>query len=201
MQSNLRPARQLLAFAGIVVAFLTIGVIGGRAASPRGCASFESQAGAQNYFLEAGGGVEHPVGKLDHDHDGVACEALDAPFVGYATLGYNKKRNFFYGTVSLPRSPTGRPRYPCLNGNHRRPHGPRLLNVYKVGHDGSAKPIFDRPGLGAEDRPTSGRLLWRGDRKVVVPGRYYAEFEGRIGSSHSGGSECPAFRSATVRLP
>ena len=62
----------------------------GDAASSRGCPSFKSQAEAQTYFVEAGGSIDHGIGKLDRDHDGVACEGLSGPFAGYATLGYNR---------------------------------------------------------------------------------------------------------------
>lgn len=199
MQSNVRPFRLLLALAAIGVAALALSPLGSSAAGPRGCGSFESQAEAQGYFLEQGGTIEQGVGSLDPDHDGVACEGMPAPYAGYATLGYNKKRDFFYGTASLPPS-AGGGEYPCLIGNRHFPDAPRRLNVYKVNADGD-KAIFDQFGLGAEAQPSTGRLVWRADRKTVVPGRYFAEFEEKARTSAYGGIECPAFRSPVVRLP
>lgn len=199
MQSNVRPLRLLLALAAIGAAALALSPLGSSAAGPRACGSFESQAEAQGYFVEQGGTIEQGVGNLDPDHDGVACEGMPAPYAGYATLGYNRKRDFFYGTASLPPSAAGG-EYPCLIGNRHFPDAPRRLNVYKVNADGD-KAIFNQFGLGSEAQPSSGRLVWRADRKTVVPGRYFAEFEEKARTSAYGGTECPAFRSPVVRLP
>jgi hypothetical protein len=199
MQSNLRPARQLLVFGVIAAGFLLTGASGSGAAAPT-CEDYRSQAAAQDHFLAAGGGVAHPVGKLDTDRDGVACEGLGGPYAGFATLGYNKRKNFFYGTASLPPSPSGKG-FACMFGNRRSAHAPRRVNVYRVGPGGKGEPIFNRSGLAAEGRPRSGRLVWRGDRKVVVPGRYYAEFEERAARTPSRGTRCPSFRSGIVHLP
>jgi hypothetical protein len=199
MQSNLRPLRFLLPLAVISVAALAVSPLGSSAAAPRGCPSFGSQAGAQGYFIDQGGSIEHGVGKLDPDHDGVACEGAPGPYAGYATLAYNKKRNFFYGTASLPPSASGG-EYPCLIGNRHFDDAPRRLNIYKVSDDGD-KALFNQFGLGAEAQPASGRLIWRADKKTVVPGNYFAEFEERARTYAYGGTECPAFRSPVVRLP
>jgi hypothetical protein len=200
MQSNLRPALPLFLVAMIAAAFFFVTAGSDGATVPR-CATYKSQAAAQADFIEAGGGVQHAVGALDPDHDGVACEGLGGPYAGYATLGYNKRKNFFYGTASLPRSASGNDDYPCMVGNSHFLEGPRRLNVFKVEPGGGGKPIFAQRGIGAEARPSSGRLLWRADRKVVIPGSYYAEFEERARSSPRGNSECPSFRSETVKLP
>nr|WP_300046273.1 excalibur calcium-binding domain-containing protein [uncultured Nocardioides sp.] len=45
----------------------------------RDCGAFASQAGAQNFFLNAGGGDPH---RLDDDGDGVACESNPCPCIG-----------------------------------------------------------------------------------------------------------------------
>lgn len=199
MQSNVRPLRLLLAPAVIAAAALAFAAIGSSAAAPRGCPSFGSQAEAQEYFIEAGGTIDHGVGSLDPDHDGVACEGSPGPYRGYATLGYNKKRDFFYGTVSMPPNPAGG-EFPCMIGNRHFPDAARRLNIYKVNGDGE-KAIFNQFGLGAEAQPSTGRLIWRADRKTVIPGLYFAEFEEKARTSASGGTECPAFRSPVVRLP
>ncbi|HSS32427.1 MAG TPA: excalibur calcium-binding domain-containing protein [Solirubrobacterales bacterium] len=199
MQSNVRPLRLLLSLAVVAVAALALLPLGSSASAPRGCGFFKSQAEAQDYFVGQGGTIEDGVGKLDPDHDGVACEGLTGPYAGYATLGYNKKRNFFYGVASLPPSGEGG-EYPCMIGNRHFSDAPRRLNVYKVTADGN-KPIFNQFGLGAEAQPETGHLIWRADRKVVIPGSYFAEFEERARTTAYGGIECPPFRSPIVRLP
>jgi hypothetical protein len=199
MQSNVRPLRLCLALAAIAAGALALSPLGSSAAAPRKCPSFKSQAEAQDYFIEQGGSIEQGVGKLDPDHDGVACEGMPGPYAGYATLGYNKKRDFFYGVASLPPSPAGG-EYPCLIGNRHFADAPRRLNVYKVNADGD-RALFNQFGLGAEAQPDSGHLVWRADKETVVPGLYFAEFEERARTSAYGGTECPAFRSPVVRLP
>lgn len=199
MQSNLRPLRLLPILAAISVLALVLSPLGSSAAAPRGCASFKSQAEAQDYFIDQGGSIEHGVGKLDPDHDGVACEGTSGPYAGYATLGYNKKRDFFYGVASLPPNRSGG-EYPCLIGNRHFADAPRRLNIYKVSGEGD-KALFNQFGLGAEAQPSTGRLIWRADKKTVIPGLYFAEFEERARTSAYGGTECPAFRSPVVRLP
>jgi hypothetical protein len=188
----------LIAFAG--AAFLLVGAVGTRAAQPRECSSFKSQAAAQQYFVEAGGSPKRPVGSLDPNHNGVACELLTRPFAGYATLAFNKVQRFLYGTVTLPGEGE-HPEYPCLFGNKHFPDAPRILNVYKVGPDGSGKPIFSQYGIGTEARPASGRLVWRVGRKRLGAGYYYVEIEEQIRSSPYERTQCPAFRSAAVPLP
>lgn len=197
MQSNIRPLAPLLALP-LALAFVLLGAVGSLAASPRDCGSFSSQAEAQAYFVEAGGSIEHSVGRLDPDHDGVACEGTDGPYAGYATIGYNKKRDFFYGTASMPPRPESG-EYTCLVGNPHFVDAARLVKIFRVTAAGD-KPVSDPGGVGTEARPASGRIVWRVDRKTVVPGRYFAEFEERQATSPSG-NECPAFRSAAVSLP
>lgn len=200
MQSNLRPYGRLLGPAVLLAALALWLPLGADAEGARGCGSFKSQAAAQHYFTE-GGGVKRRVGKLDRDRDGVACEELSGPFAGFATLGYNRKHDFFYGTVTMPADPSSGGNHPCMVGNRRFPDGPRRLNVYKVQSDGSDKPIFDQVGIRLEVRRASGRMLWRADRRVVIPGRYYAELEPRASGSADAVSDCPGFRSQVVKLP
>jgi hypothetical protein len=162
------------------------------------CGAYASQADAQARFAELGGSPARPVGGLDPDRDGIACEGLPAPYAGYATLGYNRKGGFLYGVASMPAAPSGGKRFPCLRGNGKGPEGPRRLDVYRVGASG------DRPILGvvgAEARPDSGRLLWKVERPALAPGLYYVEFREAIPLTPYGRSECPGFRSSEVRLP
>ncbi len=163
-----------------------------------GCPSFAGQAGAQDYFGRYGGSPRHPVGNLDPDRDGIACEGLSGPYKAFATIGYNRKGHFFYGVASMPPATNGEEVFPCLYGNRHFADGPRLLNVYKV-QPGADKPIFGV--LGAEARPESGRLLWKADRDAVTPGRYYVAFEERVPLTPYGANECPGFRSAEAALP
>jgi len=172
----------------------------GRAEPIHGCAHFGTQAAAQAYFIELGGSLGHRVGSLDPDRDGIACEQLGGAYAGYANLGYNRTKNFFYGFGAMPESGPEADPFPCLIGNRHFSDGPRRVNVYRV-MPGPDKRIFSRNGVGAEARLDSGRLVWKGGREVVLPGRYYAEFEERIPLHPYGSNECPAFRSPLVRLP
>jgi hypothetical protein len=169
----------------------------GAAATP-GCPSFRSQAAAQEYLAELGGGPGRPVGALDDDRDGVACEELPGPYKAFATIGYNRRGGFFYGIASMPSAAQGEEGFPCLYGNRHFPDGPRRLNVYKV-RPGADRPIF--APLGAEARPESGRLLWKAERDVIMPGLYYAAFEEKVPMSPYGANQCPGFRSREVALP
>ncbi len=198
------PGRVRGAFAFVLCAAVPALVLlapGGSAAAgkARGCGAFDHQADAQAYYLEIGGSPARPDHRLDPDRDGVACEGLPAPYAGYATIGYNRKRGFLYGSVTMPHAGGEEP-YPCLTGNVHGPEGPRLYNVYRVGgrHD---HPIFPGAERGAAALPTSGRLIWRADRRALPRGRYYVGFEERIRMTPYGRNECPAFSSAPVALP
>lgn len=165
-----------------------------------GCAAFENQEDAQSYFMAHGGSPRQRVGHLDGDRDGVACEELKGPFQGYATIGYNKEKRFFYGTASMPRTDSGNTGYACLYGNRHFPDSARRLRLFKV-KPGRDKPLVEARGHGAEAKPSSGRLLWRVDQKAIVPGRYYVEFEERVSQSPYGKNLCPGFRSRATQLP
>jgi hypothetical protein len=167
-------------------------------ASMPGCASFSSQAAAQEHFTELGGSPRRDFGGLDGDRDGVACERLPRPYAGFATIGYNLKRGFFYGAASMPPTASGESGFACLYGNRHFPDGPRLLKVYAV------RPGVDRAisgAIGAEAKPGSGRLVWKADKDIVFGGRYYVAFEERVPLSPYGPNECPGFRSREVTLP
>ncbi len=166
-------------------------------AASRGCDSFPSQAAAQDYFVANGGGPQRRAGVLDDDRDGVACEGKPGPYKGFATIGYNRKKEFFFGTASLP-SLDGAAGFPCMEGNPAFPDGPRRLNVYRVA-PGPDRLVFGP--IGAEARTSSGRLLWKADKATVADGRYYAIFEERIRMAPYGANECPGFRSAEIALP
>jgi hypothetical protein len=199
MHSGARLARQILVPLAVALA-LGAGIPAGTAAAPaRGCGSFAAQAEAQAYFVHFGGSPERRVGNLDADRDGVACEGLTGPYAGFATVGYNRKKDFFYGTASMPPDGSGSGEYPCLYGNRHFLHGPRRLNLYRVGPGGD-KAIFG-VGISTEAKPDTGRLLWRADKANMVPGRYYAAFEERIRVHPYGNNECPGFRSRAVLLP
>ncbi len=166
-------------------------------AAARGCNSFPTQAAAQDYFVESGGGPQQPVGKLDDDRDGVACEGKPGPYKGFATIGYNLKKKFFYGTASMPPL-EGAAGFPCMEGNPAFPDGPRRLNVYRVAP--GPDPLVFGP-IGTEARASSGRLLWKADKATVADGRYYAVFEEKIRMTPYGANECPGFRSAEIAPP
>ncbi len=187
----------LLTVAGVSLAAVTAS--DGTAAAP-GCASFRSQADAQDYFVAQGGGPRQRVGNLDPDRDGVACEELPAPFKGFATIGYNLKRKFFYGAVKMPPAAAGAAGedLACLYGNRHFAEGPRQLKVYRA-RPGPDLAVTEAVGAAAE--PSGSSLLWKADKKVLVPGRYYAAFEERIPLSPYGANECPGFQSAEVPLP
>jgi hypothetical protein len=162
-----------------------------------GCLSFRSQAAAQEYFGELGGGPGKRLGRLDRDRDGVACEGLAGPYKGFATVAYNLKRKFFYGTASMPIE-AGGGGFACLEGNRHFDDGPRLLTLFKVrpGAD-----LVIRPEVGTQAHPSSGRLLWKIARETVVAGRYYVVFEERQPLSPYGPNQCPGFRSSEFTLP
>jgi hypothetical protein len=213
LASNKRPVRPRLIVplaALTLVAFAVAGLASLASAAAtdathppaRGCPSFGSQAAAQAFFLHYGGSPTRPVGRLDPDRDGVACEQLDGPYAGFARVGYNRSKDFFYGFAAMPRvgGPEEGNEYPCMLGNRHFSDGPRRVNVYRV-ESGPDKRIFPRNGVGAEPRTDTGHLVWKASRKVVLPGRYYVEFEERIRLHPSGENECPAFRSHVVALP
>lgn len=197
MVSDLRSRGRLLALAttaaALVITVLAAPDVDG--AVP-GCPSFGSQAAAQDYFVAAGGNPRKRVGSLDPDRDGVACEGQPGPYKGFTTIGYNKRKKFLYGLASMPSSAAGG--FPCLEGNPAFPDGPRRLNVYR------AQPGADLLVLGpvgAASDSNTGRLVWKADKAVLAPGRYYAVFEERIPLAPYGPNECPGFRSAEVGLP
>ena len=171
--------------------------MGGADGAPS-CGDFSSQGDAQTLFAELHGSPGHPIGDLDGDRDGIACEGLPAPYSGYATLGYNRKGGFFYGVASLPAAPKGDERFPCLQGNRRGPEGPRRLSVFRV-RRGDDRPVL--VGVGAEAKRDSGELVWKEPRATITPGRYYVAFAESLPSTPYGRSECPSFRSRDVTLP
>jgi hypothetical protein len=182
-----------------VVAVLCVWAPAGTGATPApGCESFASQAAAQDYFAAHGGSPGRPVGHLDPDRNGVACEDWPAPYKGFATIGFNKRKSFFYGTVAMPPDGQQGDGFACLYGNPHFDDGPRLLTVYRV------RPGDDRPvtgEIGAQADPGSGRLLWKAEKKRVSPGLYYAEFVERQRLTPYGPNECPGFASAERLLP
>lgn len=190
-----RPCLPLLAAA---VALLAIaGSQEASVAAAPGCGSFRSQADAQERFGELGGSPADPIPKLDPDRDGVACEGLPGPYKGYATVAYNPKRKFFYGTASLPPE-SGGSGFACLEGNRHFDDGPRLLTLFKV------KPGPDlaiQREVGAAAEPSSGRVLWKVEKATIAPGHYYVVFEERQPLTPYGPNQCPGFRSAEFRLP
>jgi hypothetical protein len=198
MASPHRPASMALILAVVAVTLMVLGPAGSGAAT-RQCGAFSSQADAQVYFVELGGGPRTRVGRLDADRDGVACEHLSGPYQGFAGLGYNKRKDFFYGYAWMPSVASGEG-FACMFGNKHVPDGPRRLNVYRVTPDGD-KPLRTRKfGVGAEANPETGRLTWKlnaGNPR----GAYYMAFEERIALTPYGRNECPGFRSRTITLP
>jgi hypothetical protein len=173
---------------------------GGDAAATPGCPSFKSQAEAETFFIEQGGSATHSVGRLDSDGDGVACEGLGGPYQGIATLGYNNKRDFFFGVASMPPLASRNGEFACLAGNRRWPDGPRWVNVFRVKPGGDVS-ILGTHMASAEAKPATGRLVWKVDKPLPLPGRYYAVFEESLRTSPYGPNPCPEFRSRTITLP
>jgi hypothetical protein len=167
------------------------------AAAPAGCASFSSQAVAQERFASLNGNPSRDVAALDADGDGVACEGLPGPYEGFATIGYNLKRGFFYGTASMPVDGAGSG-FACMSGNRHFPDGPRQLKIYRArpGPDLAVSRV-----LAAEARQSSGRLLWKLEAPLGHPARYYAVFEEEVRLSPYRPTECPGFSSSETRLP
>lgn len=181
---------------GLIAIALAGLAVGGQAAMSAGCA-FPSQAAAQQRFADLGGAPGRDPGHFDPDGDGVACEGLSGPYEGFATLGYNLKRGFFYGTATMPIDSSGGG-FACLLGNRHFPEGPRQLKIYRV-RPGSDLPVSRT--LGAEARPSSGRLLWKLEASLGTPGRYYAAFEEKERLSPYKPTECPGFSSPATQLP
>jgi len=173
---------------------------GGDAAAASGCRSFHDQAAAQTYFLDQGGSPRNGIGRLDPDSDGVACEGLGAPYQGYATLGYNKKRQFFYGVAAMPPLASAKGEFACLNGNRFEPDAARRVSVYKVkaGADVAVLGSRKRP---AEPRPDTGILIWKAEKPLTSAGRYYVAFEAAVRTFPYGPTPCPEFRSRPIMLP
>lgn len=186
----------LLGVLGVVFAVLAGG--SGAAAVP-GCGTFKAQGDAQEAFMQAGGSPARNVGKMDPDGDGVACEALGAPFKGYATIGYNRKKQFFYGIVKMPAALDGG-ESPCLYGDKSYPDASRRFNIYKIRTDGD-KPLLGRYKAGAQADPAAGTLVWKVERANLVQARYYVAFDERVPLTPYGRNECPGFNSVPTLLP
>jgi hypothetical protein len=178
---------------------LVIGALAGSGvASTSGCPSFPSQAAAQERFAELGGAPGRDAEGLDGDRDGLACEGLPGPYAGFAAVGYNLKKGFFYGTASMPARRSEDGGFACLYGNPHFPEGPRLLRVYAARPGGD---VAISGAIRAEAKPDSGRLVWKAEKEVVPSGRYYVAIEERLRLSPYGANECPGFRSREVVLP
>lgn len=177
---------------------LAFGAAGSGAAVP-GCGAFKAQGDAQDAFLEAGGRPGRNAGRMDPDRDGVACEHLPAPYKGYATIGYHRKRQFLYGVVTMPVPPGGG-EAACLYGNTHYPDSARLFNVYKV-RSGGDKPLLGPYKAGAQADPATGKLVWKVERPNLIAARYYVSFEEKVRTSPYGRNACPGFGSRPTLLP
>jgi hypothetical protein len=180
-------------------AVLALAGAGSGAAAVPGCGAFKAQADAQDAFVAVGGSPDRNAGAMDPDRDGVACEELSSPYKGYATIGYHRKRQFFYGVVTMPVPPCGG-EAPCLYGNKNYPDSARRLNVFKIRSDGD-KPLLGRYKAGAEAQPEAGRLIWKAERPNLIPARYYVSFDERVRTSPYGRNPCPGFSSRPTLLP
>jgi hypothetical protein len=191
--------RRALTFATIACGLGLLAFAGSGTAAAPSCGSFASQADGQDAFFAHGGSPRHPVGELDPDRDGIACEGLPGPYKGYATIGYNRKRQFFYGVAKMPvgRDGTG---FACMYGNPRSSDIPRSIVVFKVTRHGD-KPILAEFKDKAEARPDTGRLLWKVERSHPPFGRYYVAFAPRVPFSPHGRNKCPGFDSQPTLLP
>jgi hypothetical protein len=188
-----------LALAGIACVLCLLAFASSGAAAVPGCGSFKAQADAQDAFFELGGSPQHPVGKLDPDRDGVACEGLPAPYKGYATIGYNRKKQFFYGVATMPLLSEGSG-FPCMYGNRRFPDAPRKVDIFKITPQGD-KPLLAEFKGKAEAQSETGKLLWKAERTNPPVGQYYVAFEARIPVTPYGRNECPSFSSQPTLLP
>jgi hypothetical protein len=196
---SLRLSAAVAAFVACFAALagpLRLAVVSGETVA--NCSNFETQAGAQTYFLAAGGSPARAVGSLDPDRDGVACETLPRPYAGYATIGYNRKRGFLFGVATMPARAGGG--YACLYGNAAETGGIRRVRLFR-GSPGHGSRLAGDDVSPAEAEPGSGRLLWKLDRPSLPRGSYYASFEGRYWPHPGGSSECPAFSSRPTELP
>ncbi len=195
-----RPGTKLGALALVALAsLLTLALAASGNAAVPGCAGYRSQGEAQDAFVGAGGGPGRNLGNLDPDRDGVACEALPAPYKGYATIGYNRKRQFFYGTATMPQATTSEGPYPCMFGDRIGDDAPRKVNVFRVTAGGDRALLG--PSAGRTAQGPDGRLLWKADKPLPGPGRYYASFEERIRTDPYGPTDCPGFSSRPTLLP
>jgi len=193
------PVRTSTVALALAVAGVLLLPAGSAAAAPkRGCASFSSQSDAQAYFFSQGGRPKKGPRRLDRDRDGVACETLAGPHAGFATIGYNRRKGFFYGYAWMPEDPSSEG-YACMYGNRHLPDGPRTLTVYRVVR-GRARPVRGGAEITARAEPDRGRLVWKlGARRAR--GRYLAAFEARIPLTPYGRNQCPGFRSYTIQVP
>lgn len=197
MRSPLRLPVAALALAGLAATAILLPA-GSAGAPARGCASFAAQSDAQAHFFKRGGTPRKGPRRLDPDRDGVACERLSGPHAGFATIGYNKRKRFFYGYAWMPEDGAGG--HACMFGNRRFPDGSRLVNVYRMVR-GKARPLRPRPvGVPARADVAGGVLVWKLNARRPR-GRYFAAFEARIPLSPYGRIQCPGFRSHTVKLP
>jgi hypothetical protein len=187
-------ARPLLSALGAALLAVSASPGSGAAAVPA-CASFPSQAAAQEHLAALGTGPGR-VGRLDSDGDGIACEGLAGPYKGFVTIGYSPSRRFFFGAVSMPPDVAGG--FACLEGNRHFADAPRLLAIYRV-QPGSDLEVVSEVPTGAQ--AGSGRLLWKAEKGPIAPGLYYAEVEARIPLTPYGGNDCPGFRSRVAMLP
>lgn len=189
-----------VALVGVVGIVFAVGAGASGAAAVPGCGAFKAQGDAQDAFMAAGGSPARNAGKMDPDRDGVACERLGGPFKGYATIGYNRKKQFFYGIVTMPAALDGG-EAPCLYGNKSYPDSSRRLNIFKVRPQGD-KALLSRYGaVGAQADPAAGKLVWKVDRRNLPRARYYVSFEERIRTTPSAPTECPGFDSRPTLLP
>jgi hypothetical protein len=197
MGSLVHPARSALVAVTAAALAIMAAAPAGAAAGKGSCEAFGSQGSAQSYFLKQGGSRTHRVGRLDPDRDGVACEGLGGPFRGYATIGYNRRRDFIYGGATMPPDPAGG--YACMRGDTHFPESARRLHLYRV-KPGPDAALLGEYGITAEARQDSGRLVWKLNRPLPSPGRYYVVFEERIPLTPYGPVLCPSFRSAVTYL-
>lgn len=182
--------------AALCAAALLVLPAGGAAAVAPGCGAFKTQADAQVYFEENNGSPRHGVGHLDPDGDGVACEELGGPYVGYSTIGYNRSKGFIWGAIAMPE--TGADQFPCLFGNKNFKEAARIVTVFeeRPGNDRQAyRAVF------AEVRQQTGRLVWKAKVRLTAPGRYYAAVQEKVRLQPYGPNECPGFRSRAALLP
>jgi hypothetical protein len=154
---------------------------------PPTCSQFASQAQAQRFFAANVSKRGSGAGRLDSDHDGVACDRLGSPFVVAVSIDYNERRGFFSGTthaadphISFDISPVD-----CWEAQR--------IDVFEVGPGADKRVASSRIGALGRSKTTG---VWRAD-SAGKSGRFYAKIRTGAADRRRG---CLGGRSAKQRF-